>query len=181
MLENADVIVAVGANSGIFSCLAVELGKQAFAFEPMPSTLAVLLAVVERNGFADRIEVMPVAASDRVGVVPFYGRGQGASMIQGWGNIADFDRILVPTNTLDNLLVARITGKKVVLKIDVEGAELVVLQGGRRVLELCTGLLVEISLTKNHPNGINPDFAAIFALLRLLVFLLSSPIKRSVR
>jgi len=136
----------------------------------MPSTLAVLLAVVERNGFADRIEVMPVAASDRVGVVPFYGRGQGASMIQGWGNIADFDRILVPTNTLDNLLVARITGKKVVLKIDVEGAELVVLQGGRRVLELCTGLLVEISLTKNHPNGINPDFAAIFALLRAAGF-----------
>jgi FkbM family methyltransferase len=122
MLENADVIVDVDANSGIFSCLAVELGKQAIAFEPMPSTLAVLLAVVERNGFADRIEVMPVAASDRVGVVPFYGRGQGASMIQGWGNIADFDRILVPTNTLDNLLVARITGEKVVLKIDVEGA-----------------------------------------------------------
>jgi len=27
MLENADVIVDVGANSGIFSCLAVELGK----------------------------------------------------------------------------------------------------------------------------------------------------------
>lgn len=166
MLSGADILVDAGANSGIFSCLAVELGKRAFAFEPMPATLAILLTVLDRNGFADRVEVMPVAASDQVGVIPFYGRGQGASTVRGWGNIAGFDKILVPANTLDNLLADRLVGKKIVLKVDVEGAELAVLRGAGRILEFCTGLLLEISLTRNHPDGLNPDFSAIFELLR---------------
>lgn len=165
MLEDADTLVDVGANSGMFSCLAVEMGKQVFAFEPMPSTLTVLLMVLNRNEFSKRVEVIPIAASDQVGVASFYGRGQGASLIPGWGNIAKFDQIFVPTNTLDNLLLPRLTGTKIVLKIDVEGAELSVLRGAKTLLDYCSGLLVEISLTRNHPNGLNPDFEDIFVLL----------------
>jgi len=165
LLREADILVDVGANSGLFACLSASRGIQCIALEPMPANLRILLRNIRHNGFEHLIEALPVAASDEIGVLPFFGRGQGASLVAGWGGAPDFDRLLVPTNTLDNLLADRLTGKRVVLKIDVEGAELRVLNGARKLLGSRPPILLEASLTRNHPDGFNPDFSRIFETL----------------
>lgn len=163
VLRDRDLLVDVGANSGLFACLAASMGVPSVALEPMPGNLDILRRNIAHNGFTDLIEIMPVAASDSIGTVPFYGREQGASLIRGWGGQAAFDKIDVPTDTLDNLVDLR--DRAAFVKIDVEGAELSVLRGATRLLASRPPMLIEISLTRNHPDGINPDFATIFEML----------------
>lgn len=165
MVRASDVVIDVGANSGLFSCIAAAEGKPVFSFEPMPQNLRILAQTVERNGLADRIEIYPIAASDACGVARFYGKGQGASLIEGWAGQFSLDAIHVPTNTLDRLLADRLAGKAVCIKLDVEGAELAVLKGAEKLLSQCTGLLFENGLSRNVPGGRNETFAPIFALL----------------
>ena len=169
-IAEADVVIDVGANSGLFSCIAAAAGKAVFAFEPMPQNLRILAQTIERNNLADQIEIFPIAASDSCGVAKFYGKGQGASLIEGWANQPSYDAIHVPTNSLDRLLAARLVGQKVFIKIDVEGAELAVLLGAAELLKQCTGLLFENGLSKNVPGGQNASFAAIFELLDVAGF-----------
>jgi len=164
-LDSIDAVVDVGANSGLYSLIAARAGKACFAFEPQAENLRILYQNVAANGFDEAIEVFPLAASDRVGSARFYGRGQGASLLSGWAGQPDYDFEWVATNTLDNLLLARLAGRRLFLKIDVEGAELQVLRGGRGLLTLASGVLLEHSLTRNQPGGTNPHFAELFELM----------------
>lgn len=165
MLVEVDAVIDVGANSGLFSCIAAAAGNAVFAFEPLPQNLRILAQTVERNGLASAIEIYPIAVSDRCGVAMFYGKGQGASLVKGWADQPCYDAIHVPTNTLDRLLVKRLEGQRLFIKLDVEGAELAVLEGARQLLTHCSGLLFENGLSKNVPGGHNTTFAPIFELL----------------
>lgn len=165
MLDQADTVVDVGANSGVFSCVAAGLGKAVHAFEPMPQNLRILARTIDHNGFGDKVQVYPLAVSSAVGIARFFGKGQGASLIEGWAGQPSYDAILVPTNTLDNLLAQRLAGSRVLLKIDVEGAELEVLKGAAQLLGNCTGVMLENGISRNVPGGKNAAFAAIFEFL----------------
>lgn len=165
MIAGVDAVIDVGANSGLFSCIAAAAGKAVFAFEPMPQNLRILAQTVEQNGLASAIEIFPVAASDSCGVAKFYGKGQGASLVEGWADQPSYDAIHVPTNTLDRVLGERLAGQTICIKLDVEGAELAVLRGAERLLTHCTGLLFENGLSKNVPGGRNATFMHIFELL----------------
>jgi hypothetical protein len=67
---------------------------------------------------------------------------------------------------LDVLLGGRFTGKRLFIKIDVEGAEYDVLRGATKTLELSPrpSWLVEICLAEYYPAGLNPDYAATFGM-----------------
>ncbi len=160
-LDAAAVVIDVGANSGLYSCLGARRGKTVLAIEPMPGNLSVLYRNLEQNGLSELVEVLPIAASERPGIIPFYGRGQGASLIPGWGGASPRPTFHVPANSLDRLFAARFADRKVFLKVDVEGAELKVLRGAALLLRNCPAVLVEISLTHNY-EGVNPQFADTF-------------------
>jgi len=62
--------VDVGANVGLYSlwsAAAAGPGGRVFALEPNPAVLGRLGFNIEINGFADRIQVLPVAAGDSAG------------------------------------------------------------------------------------------------------------------
>ena len=164
-LEAVEVVVDVGANSGLYTCLGAAKGKQVVAIEPVPANLQILFKNLELNGFTDKAEVFPVAVSDRIGVLPMYGRGQGASLVRGWGQGSIHECFIVPVNTLDRLLGERFANQSVFLKIDVEGVEWAVLQGADKLLRRCTGILLELSLTHNHVDGVNKHFLDTFEYL----------------
>ena len=60
----------------------------------------------------------------------------------------------------------RFLGKKLVIKIDVEGAEYDVLCGALKTLCLSPRptWFIEICLNEFHPGGMNPNYEAIFEL-----------------
>ena len=164
MLQHAEVFVDVGANVGFFSCLARQHGARVIAFEPSRENLDCLLFNLVANGWSD-VEVMPVALSNLMGVATLHGGGTAASMVPRWAGTSSRATRVIPVSTMDAMLAHRFAGEQLLVKIDVEGAELDVVRGASRLLARHPSpvWLIEICLTEHHPAGQNPDFAAVFA------------------
>jgi hypothetical protein len=81
LLEQVDVVVNVGANIGYYCCLAVQSGRDAIAFEPVRTNLDIFFRNLIANGWQERVEVFPLALSDRRGIIEVYGDGTGASLL----------------------------------------------------------------------------------------------------
>lgn len=125
----ATVVVDIGANAGVFSLLAFRTNPRLriVAVEPNPRLAATLEETFRRN--AALIQVTAAAMSDRSGSARLsLNEGLSSIMPQRWGQAAVVE---VPTFSFDDLLD---NGADLV-KIDAEGAELLILQGMRRSME----------------------------------------------
>lgn len=119
------------------------------------------------NGWEDKAEVFPLALSDRPRLLTLYGAsGPSASLIKNWAGYSSRFKKIVPVSTLDNILAGRFFGERLFIKMDVEGAEYLVLKGALATLRLVPKpiWLLEICLEEFHPEGRNPDFQKIFQL-----------------
>lgn len=165
-LSYADVFVDVGANIGFYTCIARSLGKYAIAIEPQPQNLYCLYANLRNNNWQDT-EVFPLGLSNKPDLSILYGAsGPSASLVSGWAGYSKRVKRLIPVNTLDTLLGDRFLGKKLFIKIDVEGAEYNVLHGALKTLSLFPRptWFVEICLNEFHPGEMNPNYEATFDL-----------------
>ncbi len=92
---------------------------------------------------------------------PVTGRSFLAGQSRGLGSNAEFSgqmSVSVPVQTLDGLAAGAGLGRLDFIKIDVEGAELGVLEGGREVIEKFTpALLVEIEARHTARFGRAPE------------------------
>jgi len=126
------LLVDVGANMGYFSLLWAGLGPgEVVAVEPVPRNIALLNNNLKMNDLAGRVTVLPKAAGDRDGEIRFT---LPAGAQTGWGGIAGPDSpgdTTVPMFRIDDVL----RGREIeVLKVDVEGAEALVLRGCEALL-----------------------------------------------
>jgi FkbM family methyltransferase len=165
LLGEVDAFIDIGANCGLFSLAAAQRGKAGVAVEPNAENLYALMENVRRNQFRT-IEILPLALSDTIDVMPLFGGQEGGSLKKGWGGIASNYSRLVATNTMDNLFAARFQGKRLLIKMDVEGNEYPVLRGASRMLTLAPApvWMVEHSFKENHPVSGNPHFYELFEL-----------------
>lgn len=165
-LNQAQIFVDVGANIGFYTCLARSANRHVIAIEPLVQNLNHLYVNLSTNNWND-IEVYPVGLSDRPGLLTLYGASTtGASLVDGWAGASRWFRRIIPVTTLDILLNERFRGEKLLIKIDVEGAEYSVLQGGVKTLEMSPRptWMVEVCLSEYYPMGVNPNYAATFEL-----------------
>lgn len=130
LLRPDDLVWDIGASVGLFSVHAVGAASQVVAFEPDPATFERLRQNVQLNGSADRIDCRREALGDKAGQVALRTDGLGGNA----PSVADLGRHAGVTEavmtTVDQLIDAGVPAPTV-LKIDVEGAELLVLRGGR--------------------------------------------------
>lgn len=140
-LGPADVFLDVGAHIGLF---AVEVARQVgtagrvIAFEPSPDTAARLRRNVLLNGLEDVIDVLQVALAKDDEVRPLYGSplrpgDPGMRSLFGEGEPVSHVQVrsldsLVQSGALDSVSAIH------AVKIDVEGAELLVLEGMKDTL-----------------------------------------------
>lgn len=140
----------VGAHSGYHTlCFAAGVGEtgSVAAFEPNPATHERLGANITRNeALAARIRRFQVALSDRKGKLEFiYDEGvdvrntcshlaQASPPLEG-DAYENFKTTTVETVTADELIASENLPSPDVMKIDVEGAEELVLSGCRGLLE----------------------------------------------
>ena len=164
-LPEIDVFVDIGANIGYYACLARFCGKHTIAVEPLTENLQYLYSNLEENGWND-LEVWPIGVGRQPGLAFLYGGGTGASVVKKWAGGSELSRRLIPISTLDILLGDRFVGKRILIKIDVEGAEYEVLQGAVKTLARTPSPIwvMEICLTEHFPTGINPHFEEIFRI-----------------
>jgi FkbM family methyltransferase len=128
-------VVDVGANIGFFSLLASQCvgpAGRVIAFEPVPSTCAQLRANLHLNGVGN-VKVYGVALANAGGTVTMH---EGPSRNKGLSSMRVIDGAtetrLVPAAAFDDLDVG--DASIGLIKIDVEGAEQLVLEGMMRTL-----------------------------------------------
>jgi FkbM family methyltransferase len=131
------VFIDVGAHIGFFSLLgAKRVGKNGLvlAFEPSPKTRSRLFANASMNGGLP-LQILPYAVSDTVGKAVFFQHNQnpGQNSLRPLGE-ETAGKLEVETVTLDGFLPADIADRVTLVKMDIEGAELLALQGMRRLL-----------------------------------------------
>jgi FkbM family methyltransferase len=130
-LQKGMVFVDVGSNIGSHTLNAARLvgsTGSVFAFEADPDTYNLLVKNIEFNNLTN-VTVKRTCVSDQVGTVSFYKhRDSAKSSIVDRGEKLS---LTLPAEMLDNLIP--INTKIDILKVDVEGAELNVLRGARRI------------------------------------------------
>ena len=136
-----NVVWDVGANMGLFSFAAAGLAGpegRIYAFEPDTVLVSLLRRSSKLNPGAAPVETIPCAVSDVISLACFNiaERSRASNFLEGFGLSQTGgvrERHIVFTVPLD-WMAERIPPPDV-LKIDVEGAELSVFRGARRLLE----------------------------------------------
>jgi FkbM family methyltransferase len=139
VLKRGNIFFDIGANAGFYSLLAAEIvgpSGKVYAFEPLPENFNYLKKHIEINGYKN-IFPFQAAISDKSGFA-FFKKEESAAMGHLGADSGDFK---VETISIDDLVES---GKLPIpnsLKIDVEGAEILVLKGA-------------INIFKNHHPSI---------------------------
>jgi FkbM family methyltransferase len=147
-------IVDVGAHHGQFAVFAARRFRRArlICIEPLPAAQAKLRRVLPGSA-----KVIGVAAAETSSVREFHvSRATDSSSLLPISSecVAAFPGteeeavVLVPTARLDELLTVDDLIRPVLLKLDVQGAELQALQGSTRILEQVDEILVECSFVE---------------------------------
>lgn len=163
ILREDDVCVDVGANVGIFSVFMARVAAKGrvLAFEPVPLARSMLYLNAALNNI-ENVEVLPFALSNESNQVVQFSVAQDTaySSLLATNRVPEMRRIEARTATLDEHF-ARTNQKVDFVKVDVEGAELLVLTGGSQLLDndqlQPRALLVELNPENQAAFGHSPD------------------------
>lgn len=162
-LENGGIAIDVGAYTGIYSILAHKAGSNfVFSFEPNKEIANSLLKNLEINGMSSKTKYVGKALgatqSEKFLLIPQTRLNKSGKKTRSGAQIEDAknNRNLknwirlrkVTISTLDHEL-SKIDPQLIkAIKIDVEGYELEVLKGAKRILKLSKPFLIIEALTK---------------------------------
>ncbi len=166
LIESHDMVLDIGANIGFYSCLAASRRKHVVSFEPSLRNLNFLYRNLWENKLSS-VEIFPVGLAKQSGLSRIYGFGGISSFVVGWGQAETSKYSLVPVTTLDAVVAKRFQGKRLLIKVDVEGFELHVLAGAMETLNLepKPTWTMEILLRDGViPGGVNTRFHETFEM-----------------
>jgi len=142
LLHNGDIFYDIGANVGIYTLLSSEkVGNPGIvvAFEPLPANVRILNKHIQMNKCTN-VRVIECALSNVSGNCLFFEHPDNTM-----GSISKNGNLEVPTLTLDSVVADGIAPPPDLIKMDVEGAESIVLRGGLDVLRnYCPTLLISL-------------------------------------
>jgi FkbM family methyltransferase len=167
-LRPGDVLVDVGANVGVFSLLAGHLvgpNGTVYAFEPHLPTAVSLMRNVDANRLTHTVRVLSCAlgAVDFVDEFNYRSWAAGSAMSQLGDRSDSFERDFEPvfselklTASLDALVSREAVRPPDLIKIDVDGNELQVLQGMENLLRGPTSpRAVQVEVNERDGKGIS--------------------------
>ena len=134
-LAPGSVFVDIGANVGWHTALAsaiVGADGLVYAIEPNPDNARLIAHTIRRNHLSN-VRLIPLALAESTGFAAFRSAigSNGGFLGPEESSPIDPNVTIVPTIRFDDLDIARVD----VIKIDVEGAEPIVLRGARATIE----------------------------------------------
>jgi FkbM family methyltransferase len=160
--QRPDCFMDVGANYGMHSVLFMSAGVPVVAFEPNPSCEACFRTIQRINGFSGRLETVAVGNQNGTTQLVYPERetwlgslsDNVVSSLKGRGSVRVQETQI---KKLDDYF-DDIPQGNIVIKIDVEGLELDVLQGAPRILSAHSPHII----FESNDRSIRPDLSKIF-------------------
>ncbi len=151
------VIFDVGANAGSYSllCQQIKLNSQIFCFEPHPQTFSLLRKKFQDN---NKIKLFNLALSNKSGNFTLYDYHDNRNsrhatlcknVIETVTNKAT-TKFEVKVYTVDQIIIEQQISKIHLLKVDVEGHDLQVLQGAKSAIDNNIVQAIQFEFTKNN-------------------------------
>jgi FkbM family methyltransferase len=148
LINRDTVFVDIGAYLGLHTVYACRRARRVLAVEPNPMALIYLRANIALNNCSNVI-IAPKAVSNKQGMVRLRmprpaKKGQvpgSASIVWSFEETLEID---VETDTLDNIVDEVGLDTVDFIKIDVEGAEGLVIKGSEKTLRKAKALLIEV-------------------------------------
>ncbi len=148
LVRRGDTVFDIGANTGLYARFLVQVfgAERVVCFEPMAGNLDLLHQNLALGGIEGRVRVLSVALADREGREALqaddFGSATAALEVVTGGRPSESHRQyglpgrreIVEVAPLDALVERFNLPAPNVLKIDVEGAEAIVLRGARRTI-----------------------------------------------
>ena len=151
-LKSGMTIVDIGANLGYFTVIAagrVGPSGTVLAYEPDPHNFGLLERNIAANGFKN-VRAFPIALSDESGTrALFFGDNQTTHSFGDKRNTGRSESVV--TDTLDNSLKTLGHPQIDLIKMDIEGAEPLALEGMRETVQGNPALVI---LFEFHPKAI---------------------------
>lgn len=163
-IKQAAVVLDIGANIGYHTLTAARLVGQkgrVFAFEPEPSNFDLLVRNAKANGYSNIIPLQKALSNKRGKARLFLHEAyweahslspDNVSILSAGSEASTFSGryVEVDVETLDELF-KDYEGKVDFIKIDVQGAEMAVLEGGRNIIDKNKDLKI---VTEFWPAGL---------------------------
>lgn len=153
-LKEGSVVWDIGANIGLYSCYAAKKKNcKVFAFEPSIFNLELLARNIYINGLTDNIVIVPLPLTNKLststlnmsstmwgGALSTFGESYGQD---GKTINKKFEFNTLGISMLDAVNLLKIPQPDYI-KIDVDGIEHLILEGGIEIIKNVKGLIIEI-------------------------------------
>jgi FkbM family methyltransferase len=164
-IYNNDIIFDIGANIGFMSLQFASIASNGmiFSFEPMPSTYKKLTRNISENHFlSNRIKSIRKAVSDKAGTLNLYlPNDKHHGLVSFSSEVSNDNTVtIVDTCCIDDFIKENNIVKVDLMKIDVEGAEALVIKGAMKSIFLFKpSIMIEANI------GIRRDLNDLYSIL----------------
>lgn len=162
LASEANVILDIGANTGVFSMLAGKFSSgKVYAFEPVPYNYSILQKNIALNPDVN-VELQTIALSDKNATVDMFIEPDTVNYINSLNNDrldqSKAKKIEVKCQRLDDLVTEKNIPTIDLIKIDVEGHEEAVLKGGQNSIQKFRPSIIIEVLNDKMGSGIQTFF-----------------------
>jgi FkbM family methyltransferase len=136
LANGAELVVDIGANVGYYTVeLAKSLGSsgQLLGFEPVEQSFSQLRKNVKLNNIENKVRIFQTGLSNSVSETQIFlprKSGSSAASLRNLHPEEEYESQIINTTTLDNVFETLGASDCDLIKIDVEGGELQVIEGG---------------------------------------------------
>lgn len=158
-----DIVIDVGANTGQFAqwCRHIGYRGEILSIEPLRDAHASLLQNAASDPHWTIAERMALGDHEGEVEINVAGNSVSSSVLEMRENLLDalpqskyIERQVVPMRRLDNVVGKSLEGRRIFLKLDVQGFEPQVLRGAGQLLSEVTALQLEMSLVSLYHDEI---------------------------
>jgi FkbM family methyltransferase len=167
-LKEKDVVFDIGANIGLFTLISSEYigaGGMIYAFEPTPQTYSWLEQNCRANNLQNVI-LNQLAVSDKDGTIEFHLSAEGFDAFNSIVRPSKGSNYITQTVnclTLDSYIEKNnLSGKIQIIKIDVEGFEISLLNGGEQTLSLSNAPDLVVEFTESNAKNAGFSCAQLY-------------------
>jgi FkbM family methyltransferase len=169
-IKPEDVCLDIGGNIGYFSMIMAARATRGHVhvFEPIVINAAMINANKELNGFKN-VTINNTAVGDQKGMVTFSVSDDSAfSSIKATGRFGEAENVSVPILRIDDYLAENKIDHIDIIKVDVEGAENMVIDGAKGLLSsnIKKPRLVLLELFDENLKPFGSSVAAIVEKMR---------------